>query len=195
MDASRIETTRGTIGDLITRGERIRETASFKDAHGRRKCQEIQPIRIFGTDRRQIGEIDQQLRELLAPMAPQLEQLVSIPGVSAITARDIIAEIGVDMARFDSAARLSAWAGLSLGNNESAGKQRKSRTCKGNRYLRRGLVQCAWATRKTSTFLGRTFRRLEARLGSKKAAMAVAHKILVIIYHLLLEGTFYEEER
>jgi transposase len=57
------------------------------------------------------------------------------------------------------------------------------------------LVQCAWATRKTATFLGRTFRRLEARLGSKKAAVAVVHKSLVIIYHPLLEGTFDEEER
>ena len=99
------------------------------------------------------------------------------------------------MTRFGAASRLSAWAGLSPGNNESAGKRRKGRTRRGNRYLRRVLVQCAWATRKTSTFLGRTFRRLEARLGGKKAAVAVAHKILVIIYHLLLEGTFYEEER
>jgi transposase len=144
---------------------------------------------------RQIAEIDQELDDLLRPMSPQLEQLTSIPGVKDITARDIIAEIGLDMSRFGSASRLSAWAGVSPGNHESAGKRRRSRTRKGNRYLRRVLVQCAWATRKTSTFLGRTFRRLEARLGSKKAAMAVAHKILVIMYHLLLEGTFYEEER
>jgi transposase len=144
---------------------------------------------------RQIGEIDQQLQELLGPMAPQLEQLDSIPGVNEVTARDILAEIGLDMTRFGSASRLAAWAGVSPGNNESAGKRRKGRTRRGNRYLRRVLVQCAWATRKTSTFLGRTFRRLEARVGGKKAAVAVAHKILVIIYHLLLEGAFYEEER
>jgi len=144
---------------------------------------------------RQIATIDHQLQELLSPMTPQLAQLKSIPGVNAITARDILAEIGLDMPRFGSASRLAAWAGLSPGNNESAGKRRKGRTRKGNRYLRRVLVQCAWATRKTATFLGRTFRRLEAHLGSKKAAVAVAHKILVIIYHLLLEGTLYEEER
>jgi hypothetical protein len=103
--------------------------------------------------------------------------------------------IRLDMTRFGSAPRLASWAGLSPGNDESASKRRKGRTRKGNRHLRRVLVQCAWATRKTPTFLGRTFRRLEARLGSKKAAMAVAHKILMIIYHLLLEGTLYEEER
>jgi transposase len=61
--------------------------------------------------------------------------------------------------------------------------------------LRRILVQCAWSARKTPTFLGRTFRRLEARIGGKKAAVAVGHKILVIVYHLLWQGTFYEEQR
>ena len=144
---------------------------------------------------RQLGELAQQLHEWLGPMAPPLEQLDSMPGVNEITARDILAEMGLAMTRFGSASRLAAWAGLSPGNNESAGKRRKGRTRQGNRYLRRVLVQWAWATRKTSTFLGRTFRRLEARLGGKKAAVAVAHKILVIIYHLLLEGTLYEEER
>src|SRR4029453_5233049 len=81
------------------------------------------------------------------------------------------------------------------GNDESAGKRRRGKTRKGNRYLRRVLVQCAWAARKTPTYLGRSFRRLEGRLGGKKAALAVAHKILVIVYHLLHEGTLYEEER
>jgi transposase len=144
---------------------------------------------------RQIAEIDQQIDELLSEMAPQLKQLVSIPGINAMTARAIIAAIGVDMGRFGSASRLASWAGVSPGNDESAGKRRKGRTRKGNRSLRRVLVQCAWATRKTASFLGRTFRRLEGRLGSKKAAMAVAHKIVVISYHLLAEGTLYEEER
>jgi len=57
------------------------------------------------------------------------------------------------------------------------------------------LVQCAWGARKTPTFLGRTFRRLEVRIGKKKAALAIAHKILVIVYHLLTLGTSYEEAR
>jgi transposase len=160
--------------------------------HARRIAGALELVDVLG---RQIAAMDQQLQELLSEVAPQLEQLDSLPGVNEMTARAIIAEIGLDMRRFGSASRLSAWAGLSPGNNESAGKRRRGRTRKGNRYLRRVLVQWAWATRKTSTFLGRTFRRLEARFGSKKAAMAVAHKLLVIIYHLLLEGTFYEEER
>ncbi len=127
---------------------------------------------------RQSVAMDQQLHELLGPMAPHLEQLDSMPGVNEITVRDILAEMGLDMTRCGSASRLSAWAGWSPGHHESAGKRRQGRTRQGKRYLRRVLVQCAWATRKTSTFVGRTFRRLEARLGGKKAAVAVTHKIV-----------------
>ena len=108
---------------------------------------------------RQIAELDAQIREATESFAPQLEQLHSLPGVKAITARDIIAEIGPDMSRCGSAKRLASWAGVAPGNNESAGKRRKGRARKGNRYLRRVLVQGAWAARKTPTFLGRTFRR------------------------------------
>ena len=108
---------------------------------------------------RQSADLDEQIRQATEPFAPQLEQLQSIPGIQAITARDITAEIGTEMRRFGSATRVSSWAGVSPGNNESAGKRRKGRTGKGNRYLRRVLVQCAWAARKTPTFIGRTFRR------------------------------------
>jgi transposase len=142
---------------------------------------------------RQSAEMDPQRQALLRPMAPQLEPRDSIPGVSARTARDMLAAIGLAMRRCGSASRLASWAGRSPGNNERAGKRRTGRTRKGKRYLRRVVVQCAWATRKTSTCLGRTFRRLAARFGSKKTAVVVAHKIWVIMDHLLLEGTLYEE--
>src|SRR5215475_5541599 len=79
--------------------------------------------------------------------------------------------------------------------HDRAGKRYRGKTCKGNRYLRRVLVPWAWGARKTPTFLGRTFRRREVRIGKKKAALAIAHKILVIVYHLLTLGTSYEEVR
>ncbi len=167
-------------------------TGQFTEHHGRLIQGALELMELL---ERQIADLDEQIRQATEPFASQREQLQSIPGIQAVTARDIIAEIGADMSRFGSATRLSSWAGVSPGNNESAGKRRKGRTRKGNRYLRRVLVQCAWAARKTSTFLGRTFRRLESRLGRKKAAMAVAHKILVIIYHVLMDGPFYEESR
>lgn len=158
--------------------------------HGRLIQGELELMELL---ERQIADLDEQIRQATEPFDSQLEQLHSIPGIKAITARDIIAEIGTERRRFGSAKRLSSWAGVAPGNNESAGKRRKGRTRKGNRYLRRVLVQCAWAARKTPTFLGRTFRRLESRLGRKKAAMAVAHTIVVIIYHMLMDGTFYDE--
>jgi transposase len=144
---------------------------------------------------RQLTDLDQPIGALMAPLAPQLEQLTSIPGVEATAARAILAEIGTAMRHFGSAARLASWAGVCPGHDESAGKRRSGRTRQGNRYLRRVLVQCAWAARKTLTFPGYTFRRLEGRLGGKNAAMAVAHTILVMVYHLLLEGTCDEEAR
>jgi transposase len=144
---------------------------------------------------RQLTDLDQHIGELTAPLAPQMEQLTSIPGVEATAARAILAEIGMEMRYCGSAARLASWAGVCPGNDESAGKRRSGRTCKGNRDLRRVLVQYAWAARKTPTFLEQTCRRLEGCLRGKKAAMAVAHKILVIGYHLLLQGTCYEEAR
>ena len=83
--------------------------------------------------------LDEQIRQATEPFAPQLEQLQSIPGIKAITARDIIAEIGADMRRFGSATRLSSWAGVSPGNNESAGKRRKGRTRQGQSVSASGL--------------------------------------------------------
>src|SRR5215831_17909217 len=134
-------------------------------------------------------------RRMLAALIAGERDPQALAGLDKIAARDILAEIGTEMSRFGSAARLASWAGVCPGNNESAGKRRRGKSRKGNRYIRRVLVQCAWAARKTPTYLGRTFRRLEVRLGGKKAAVAVAHKILVIVYHLLAEGTLYDEER
>jgi transposase len=144
---------------------------------------------------RPLGERAQHRQALLGPLAPQLEQLDSMPGVHAVTARARLAELGLDGTRCGSASRLAAWAGVSPGHNARAGTRRKGRTRRGKRSLRRVVVQCAWATRQTSTFVGRTLRRLEARVGGKQAAVAVAQKSLVILSHLLLEGTLDEEER
>jgi transposase len=185
---------------LMARGRRRRKlpelaralTGQFTAHHGRIIAWALELIDLL---ERQIADLNEQIRVLVEPFMPQIEQLDSIPGVDVTAARDILGEIGTDMNRFGSAARLSSWARVSPGNNESAGKRRQGRTGKGNRYLRRILVQCAWAARKTPTFLGRTFRPLEARIGGKRAAVAIGHKILVIVSHLLLAGTFYEAQR
>lgn len=167
-------------------------TGQFTAHHGRIIALSLELIEML---ERQIRDLNEQIGVLVEPLAPQIEQLATIPGIDETAARDIIGEIGTDMSRFGSATRLSSWAKISPGNHESAGKRRRSRTGKGNRYLRRILVQCAWTARKTPTFLGRTFRRLEVRIGGKRAAVAVGHKMLVIVYHLLWQGTYYEEQR
>jgi transposase len=99
------------------------------------------------------------------------------------------------MSRCGDAARLASWAGVCPGNHESAGKRYRGKTRKGNRYLRSVLVPWAWGARKTPTFLGRTFRRLEVRIGKKKAALAIAHNIRVIVSHLLATESCDEEAR
>jgi transposase len=100
----------------------------------------------------------------------------------------------MDMSRFPSAAALAAWAGLAPGNDESAGKRRSGRTRKGSPWLRTALVEAAQAAARTrNTYLAAQYRRLAARRGAKRAAVAVAHTLLVIIYTLLKHKVAYHE--
>ena len=118
----------------------------------------------------------------------------AVPGIGLRIAESIIAELGTDMTRFPSAAHAASWAGVAPGQHESAGKRRSVRVGKGNRYLKGALIQAAWAAIKVKeTFLAAFYRRLAARRGKKKAIMAVAHKLLVIVYTLLKSGEVYQE--
>jgi transposase len=143
---------------------------------------------------RLIVEYSLRIEEALRPFAAMLTLLVTIPGVDFRVAEVVVAEIGLDMSRFPTAGHLSSWAGLASGNHESAGKRRTGRTTPGNSWLKTSLVQAAWAAyRARDTHLSRKFRRIAGNRGKKRAAVAVAHTILVIIYHLLKEGTTYQE--
>jgi transposase len=123
-----------------------------------------------------------------------VERLDGIPGVGRQVARVIIAEAGVDMSRFVNADHLASWASLASGKNESAGRNRSARIPPGNRYLRAALVQAAQAAgHSKNTYLGAQFHRIAARRGTKRAAVAVAHSILIIAYHLIRDGTRYIE--
>lgn len=135
------------------------------------------------------GEIEVRLR----PLAGEADRLDTIPGVSRRTAEILLAELGADLSRFRSAAHLASWAGLCPGNHESAGKRQSGRTRKGNPWLRSLLVEAAQAAGRTQTDLGARFRRLAARKGGKKAAVAVAHKIIRIVYYRLTRQTVYQD--
>ena len=120
--------------------------------------------------------------------------LRTIPGVSDLTAQVIVSEIGTDMSRFPTAGHLISWAGLCPRNDESAGKRRSNRLRKGAAWLKTTLVQCAWAaTRKKASYLQAQFQRLRHRRGPKKAVCAIAASILTAAYHMLRDGTFYQD--
>jgi transposase len=141
-----------------------------------------------------IAEIDAEVHRDLGPFRQAVQLLRSIPGVSDLTAQVIVSEIGADMGRFPTAGRLISWAGLCPRNDESAGKRRSTRLRKGAPWLKTTLVQCAWgASRKKVSYLQAQFQRLRSRRGPRKAICAVAASILTAVYHMLRDGTFYQD--
>jgi transposase len=128
------------------------------------------------------------------PFQQAVQLLDTIPGINIAAAQSILPEIGTNMSQFPSADHLASWSGICPGNNESAGKRRSGRTAKGNRWLRRILVQCALAAGRTkNTYLSAQYRRITSKRGKTRAAVAVAHTILTIIYHVLKTRTPYQE--
>jgi transposase len=120
--------------------------------------------------------------------------LDAVPGIGMRVSEIVLAELGTDMTRFPSCAHVSSWAGLAPGQDQSAGKRKSTRIRDGNHYLRSTLVQAAWAAIKVKdSFLAAFYRRLAGRRGKQKAIIAVAHKILVIVYTLLKTGQVYQE--
>jgi transposase len=139
--------------------------------------------------------IDQEIqRAKEQPVKDAILLLDGIPGIGEATAEAIISEIGVDMTRFPTAGHLASWAGMCPGNDESAGKRRNTRTNPANRYLKGTMVEAAWAASHTKdTFLSALYRRLVRRMGKKKALVAVAHRMLVVVYHVLARRLPYKE--
>jgi transposase len=139
-------------------------------------------------------QLDARIDEKLEPYGPQHTLLTQIPGVDRVLAAVLIAELGIDMTVFHSPRHLAAWAGVAPGNNESAGKRRPAKVRKGNVHLQTALVEAAGAAaRKKGSYLKDKFFRLKARRGYKRAAMAIAHKILIAAYHMLSTGAPYRD--
>lgn len=142
----------------------------------------------------QISRLDQEIAEQMLPFEEELTLLETIPGVGRRTAEQILAEIGTDINRFPTAAHLASWAGMCPGNNKSADKRKSGRTTKGNKSLRSTLVSASHAAaRAKETYLSAQYHRIAARRGSKRAAVAVGHSILVIVYHILKRRQSYKE--
>jgi transposase len=141
-----------------------------------------------------IATVSAEVETHLGPFQTQLTHLDTVHGIAQRTAEVIIAEIGVDMSAFPSDRHLASWAGLCPGNNESAGKHQSGKTRKGNHWLRMALTEAALAALRTKdSALAARYRRVRRQRGHKKAVVAVAHAILRTVYHLLAEGTTYQD--
>jgi transposase len=163
----------------------------------------LRPQHIFVL-RQLLKEIDS-LNETVAAFSEQIKAasvedkeaidiIESIPGVGRETAERVVAELGTDMSRFPTAGHCAAWAGLAPGQNESGGKKRPGSSRKGNTWLKSTLVQAAHgAAKQKNCYLAALYRRIAARRGSKRAAVAVARSILVIVYHALSRRERYQE--
>lgn len=143
---------------------------------------------------KQMADLDKRIQDRMCQYQQAAELCTTVPGIEAVAAANIIAEIGVNMEQFPSAQHLASWAGLCPGNNESAGKRLSGKARNGCVWLRRSLCQAAWAaSHSKNTYLSARFRRLAARKGKKRAIVAVAHTILIILFHMLKNRQPYRD--
>jgi transposase len=140
-----------------------------------------------------IEEVSGEVERRLATLQAELKRLSTIPGVSTRISQAMLSEMGADMGRFASAGHLASWVAICPGHDESAGKSRSGRTRRGSPWLRSALVQAAKAAGRTQTYLGAQYRRIAARRGANRAAVAVAHSIIVIAYYMLKRGEDYRD--
>ena len=178
-------------GKLRAKEREIREAmkSNFKEFH-RWTLQAL--LRHYDFLTAQVDLFESQIAEHMLPYQEQVALLSTIPGVNKIVAWSLIAELGLDMSVFPTAAHCASWAGVAPGTHESAGKLMSGATKKGNRYLRRILAQAAWATTRCKQgYLKAFFQRIKSRRGWSKAIVAVAHKILVFAYSILRDKQPY----
>jgi len=142
----------------------------------------------------QIGKIDEEIQQKMSPFQEKSKMIQAIPGISEVNASAILAEIGVDMSRFPDEEHLSAWAGVSPGIHESAGKKKSGKTQKGNSFLKGTLTEAAWAASRTKgSAYSAIYHNIARRRGKKRALIAVAHRMLIDIYRILKTGEPYQE--
>jgi transposase len=141
-----------------------------------------------------IAQFEERIEEQISPFAVAVKTWASLPGIDQVTAWTLVAEMGVDMRQFPTAAHAASWAALCPGQEESAGKRHSGRTRRGNAWLKRALSQAAWGASVTKgSYFRALYRRLVMRKGKKRAIVAVAHALLVTGYILLWTGSTFED--
>jgi transposase len=142
----------------------------------------------------QIALIEEKINRIALKFESAITLVDSIPCIERMSAIIILSEIGVNLSMFESAGHLCAWAGMSPGNNESAGKKYSTKVLKGNPYIKNVLCQCAWAaTRQRNSYFNSWYWKVKQRRGAKKAIVALGRKMLAVIYALLTTGALYDE--
>lgn len=181
----------------LAKGSLVRKKAELKKAlYGRVSEHHIFMLQLILSSmehiNNQISCIESRIDKYLNSMRKDVELLLTIPGVSVQIAAGILAEIGNDMDSFPTSKHLASWAGVCPGNNESAGKKYSSRITHGNKYLKTTLVEAAWAaSHSKDCLMAAKHKAIAARRGSKKANMAIGHKILTAAYFVLRDKTPY----
>jgi transposase len=179
----RLGCTRAALAEALT--GRVREHHRFLLAQHLRTIEQLEES---------VAAFDARIEAALLPFRAIVERLSEVPGLGPTAVETVIAEIGTDMSRFPSAGHLLSWAGLVPRLDESAGKRRSTRIKKGAPWLKPVLVQCAWGVARTkNSYLKAQYLRLKARRGPKKAAIAIAASLLTIVYHMLRDGTCYQD--
>lgn len=180
-------------GSLIRKEDQLQAALQGKlSDHQRMQLEEL--LQLIVTLDRAIARFDGEIAERLSFLDPLIERLDAVPGLSRRSIEVLLGELGWDMKHFPDAAHAASWIGICPGKHESAGKEKSGRTHKGNRWAKSVLVQAAHATAHTQTYLGEQYRRIRARRGDKKAAMAVGHSLLVIFYQMVKTGESYHEK-
>jgi transposase len=187
----------GALADLAHRTVRASREELVRALHGvvgehQRWLLQQQLGLIDELDRR-IAAVEAEIDRRLAAEEAVVERLDTIPGVGRQTAQEVLAIIGTDMGRFPTHRHLVSWAKLCPGLHESAGRTGNASTGPGHKLLRATLVEAAHSQARAQTYLGAQYRRIAHRRGKKRAAIAVAHTILIICYHLIKDGTTYQE--
>jgi transposase len=183
LGSERLSCTRAALAEALT--GHIRDHHCFLLAQHLRTIEQLEES---------IAAFDARIGSMLRPFHDIVERLKEVAGLGTTSVETIIAEIGTDMSQFQTAGHLLSWAGLTPRLDESAGKRRSTRINKGAPWLKPVLVQSAWAAaRKKNSYLQAQFLRIKARRGAKKAAVAVAASILTIVYHMLRDGTCYQD--
>ncbi len=192
------ETDPERLADLARGNARKKRAELIQALHGRISAHHRRLLKLhlglIDSLQQALATVDADVGKTLAPIEECARLLTTMPGVSELTAHVLVAEIGVDMARFPTAGHLLSWATMCPRNDESAGKRRSTRTRKGAPWLKTALVTAAWAAvRVKGSYLQAQFLRLRARRGAKKAILAVAASMLNAAWHMLKDRVEYKD--